>query len=115
MGSIGKIHGDKIVTRPAKKGIMEDDEAKTDLDKIKGKILETEIQLGQISDERFDLKEAIDYCFDFLLHIPEYWQKGTFQQKKRLLSSIFSKRPSYFYPKFESKHLLLDAQQSHMQ
>lgn len=91
----------------AKKGIMEDDEAKADLDKVKGKILETEIQLGQISDERFDLKEAIDYCFDFLLHIPEYWQKGTFQQKRRLQSSIFSKSPSYFYPKFETPEFSL--------
>lgn len=91
----------------AKKGIMEDDEAKIDIDTVKGKILEAEIQLGQISNENFDLKEAIDYCFEFLLNIPEYWQKGTFQQKKTLQSSIFSKSPSYFYPKFETPQFSL--------
>ena len=95
----------------AKKDIIDADEAKADMDKIRGQILETEIQLGQSKQENFDMKEALDHCYDLFINTYKYWEKGNYDQKMRLQSSLFSKKPSYFYPEFGTPEFSLIFQQ----
>jgi hypothetical protein len=83
-----------------KKEIIDDEDAKFEIQNIKNQILEAEINLSQFKEEQFDIKDAINYCFDFFLNIAKYWEQGTFTQKIKIQSSIFSKKPSYYYPKF---------------
>ena len=81
------------------------------MEKIRDQILETEIQLGQSRQENFDMKEALDHCYDLFINTYKYWKKGTYAQKMRLQSSIFSKKPSYFYPTFGTPEFSLIFQQ----
>ena len=82
------------------------------IEKTKGKILEAKIQLGQMKEENFDMKEeALDYCFSFFINTAKYWEKGTYLQKIRLQSSIFSQKPHHCYPTFGTPEFSLIFQQ----
>jgi site-specific DNA recombinase len=89
------------------KGIIDDDDFKEELDRIKLSIEDKEELLHQTPREDFDLAKAMDTCFDFFLHIPEYWKKAKYTQKIQLQGSIFSKNPSYHYPKFGTPNFSL--------
>ena len=89
------------------KGIIDDDDFKEELDRIKSSIQDKEELLNQTPREDFDLKKAIDTCFDFFLHMPEYWKKADYTQKIKLQGSIFSKKPSYHYPRFGTPNFSL--------
>ncbi len=93
------------------KGIIDDEDFKEELDRIKTNIQKKEELLHLTPKEDFDLEKAMDMCFNFFLQVPEYWQSAPYTEKIQLQSSIFSKKPSYHYPKFGTPDFSLIFQQ----
>ena len=84
---------------------------KEQLEVIKSAIEEKEIHLNEAPKENYNFEEALDLCFNFFLTVPDYWKGATYNQKIKLQGSIFSKKPSYQYPSFETPNFSLIFQQ----
>lgn len=85
-----------------KKDLFDNDDFKTSMQKTKQKIQQEKIILLETKAEKFNPEEAIDYVFNFITDIPKFWTEANTQQKIRLQGLIFTERPVYLYPKFET-------------
>ncbi|MBU1177150.1 recombinase family protein [Patescibacteria group bacterium] len=93
-----------------KKELLPDEDFKEAFEEIKEKIRK-EIILSETRIEQFNPTEAINYVFNFITNIPEFWKKADCQQKIRLQSLIFTEKPIYTYPKFGTPKICLILQQ----
>ncbi len=93
------------------RGLIDENDFKEQLEVIKLAIEEKEIHLNEAPKENYNFEEALDLCFNFFLTVPDYWKQATYNQKIKLQGSIFSKKPSYQYPSFETPNFSLIFQQ----
>ena len=97
-----------------KKDLLDDDDFKASMQKTKQKIQEKKIILSETKAEKFNPEEAIDYVFNFITDIPKFWTEADCQQKIRLQGLIFTERPVYLYPKFETPKISIVLKQKHV-
>jgi DNA invertase Pin-like site-specific DNA recombinase len=90
-----------------KKEVLADEDFMDEMKKVKRKVADTQILLKETQLEEFNIDEAIDYCFGFIVTIPEYWSEANYWQKVKLQSLIFQGKPIYTYTKFETPKLSL--------
>lgn len=93
------------------RGLIDENDFKEQLDVVKQAIEEKQLRLFDSPRENYNFEEALDLCFDFFLKIPDYWSKATYDQKIKLQGSIFSQKPFYKYPSFETPNFSLIFQQ----
>ncbi|NQU83406.1 MAG: recombinase zinc beta ribbon domain-containing protein [Parcubacteria group bacterium] len=96
----------EIIKMRVNKEISEKD-FKSYFSKHKEKIENQKILLNDTKIENFDIEEAINFVFKFLLNIHSFWKSADYEQKQKLQGLIFTEKPVYNYEKFETPKISL--------
>ena len=88
-----------------KRGLLSDADFMEELHNTKEQILEEQIKLEETKLENFDIREAVDYVFDFIQKMSRLWEKADFESKVKIQSLIFPEKVIYQYNGFETPHL----------
>lgn len=88
-----------------KRDLLPDEDFKEAFDKLKSEIDVREGDLSEVKLEEFNIDEAVDYVFDFIRTLPEYWEHATFEQQIKVQGLIFAEKPVYDYIKFQTPKL----------
>lgn len=94
-----------------KKELFSDEDFKESFAKVKQEIISQEIIFDEIKIENFDIEKTINYVFNFIVNVPEFWQRANFSQKQKIQGLIFPEKPIYNYSTFETPKISLFFQQ----
>ena len=88
-----------------KKDLLPDEDFKEAFNKINAEIGAKQLKLSETKLEEFDIDEAVDFVFNFIKTIPEYWEKATYNQQIKIQGLIFEEKPTYNYKIFQTPKL----------
>ena len=89
-----------------KKDLLPDEDFKEAFNRLNSEIATKQTKLSETKLEEFDIDEAIDFVFNFIKTLPEYWQeKATYEQKIKIQGLVFEENPTYNYKIFQTPML----------
>lgn len=89
----------------AKKGVLDEEDAKTELEKVKGKILSTKLSLNESHEEEFKIEMLLEYVSNFLRTPQLFWFDAEPSHKIRLQRILFPEGIIYSFPGFSNTKL----------
>jgi site-specific DNA recombinase len=106
-----------------KKDLLPDEDFKEAFVRLNNDITAKQTKLSEAKLEEFDIDEAIDYVFDFIKILPNYWndKNTTYEQRIKIQGLVFVEKPTYdhfifqtpkFCPILQTKEDLAQAKSS---
>jgi DNA invertase Pin-like site-specific DNA recombinase len=83
-----------------KKELISEADFKTEFAKVNDMIANKNLELDQSKLEEYDIDRAVNYVFDFITTLPEFWSRANYWQKLKLMGLIFPEKPVYNYLRF---------------
>lgn len=89
----------------AKRGVLDDEDIKSELGKVKDEIAQAQLGLSESFGEEFKLEYLIDYATSFLRNMHLFWNQADPMGKVRLQRLMFPNGITYSYPGFVETQL----------
>ena len=88
-----------------KSGVLDDDELKEELNKVRQQIRESKLEINESHEEEFKIELLLDYAEMFFRTLPDFWLEANTSAKTQLQRILFPKGIVYSYPGFSNSKL----------
>ena len=98
------VEKDKLIEMK-KKELLDDEDFKSEMNKVKIQIANKQEKQLNCKDDSFDVEKNIDKVFNFMCDLPDFYEKANYTTKIKILSSIFREKPKFNFYTFPTPKL----------
>ncbi len=78
---------------------------KEQLSKVENELTVKKVAVAESTLEEIDITTLTEFSYAFLSDLAKAWTRGTLEQKRILVGSMFPKKPTYHFPSYRTAYL----------